>query len=363
MHMAYILGGLLIFIGKIFILVLLCSFSFFSFSNERLIKNNYFGVTQVFKAQVYANPDIKSQVLTHLNKGEKLTVHSKHFKEDEILNKYEDQQIDQFENKQGFYQVITSNGIMGYIEKTHVHLIYRDFRDQHYHFKTNTEEDLTDYRLTEPMPQNYPLARKNSYRLNFQASIGPSFDNNYVFPHLIKKERFSNKYGAAISFLKNATFDFEDRFYFGGILKFLTFQNNFTLTDNSTYKEDHLAITIGPALYYESVRLNAISVGHGLELSYIYRRADIDATSGNRSENRIFYAHMFEPSLVNQIIFKNLDKNLSFMMGMRISAQPKYELKARNRSRERDLWGTRDGFYELEAKVYQTYFIGLQIYY
>ena len=363
MLMEFILGGLLTSIGKLTFLIIYCLISPLINANERLLKNNYFGVTQAFKAQVFSAPNLQSKVLTHLNKGEKLTVHPKHFKEEEIINKQEDQEIDQFENKQGFYQVITQKGIIGFVEKKYVHLIYSDFRDQQYHFMITPDEDLTDYRLTEPLPPNYPLAKKNSYRLNLQANLGPGFDNNYVFPKLIKKERFSNKYGAGVTYLKNATFDFEDRFYFGGTLKFLTFRNKFTLTDNSTYLEDHLAITIGPSLYYESVRLKGISIRHGIELSYIYRLAEIDGKSGSLSEKRKFIGHMFEPSLVNQVIFKNTKKKIGFLAGMRISAQPKYELKAKKPSKERELWGNRDGFYELEAKLFQTYFIGFQVYY
>ena len=132
--MDYISGGHLTFTGKAcgLLLFLFITPSFSKISNT----NIFFGVSRVFKAQVYTLPDLNSVVLTYLDKGEKIKVHPKHFKEENIKNKLEDQKIDLFENKLGFYQIITSKGTIGFIEKNHIYLIYQDFRDQHYHFQT-----------------------------------------------------------------------------------------------------------------------------------------------------------------------------------------------------------------------------------
>ena len=359
--MAYISGEPLISIGKLTLIILVINLNILSAREIR--PGTFFGVSQVFKTQIYESPDLKSKVIGYLDKGEKVKVHPKHFKEAEIRKKIMDQKIDFYDEKQGFYQIITDRGLTGHIEKAHIHLIYRDFRDQHYHFEINPEEDLTDYRLNEPLSSNYPLAKKVSYRLSLQARLGPGFVDNFVFPKLIKKERFSNRYGAALTFLKNAEFDFEDRFYFGGVIKFLTFRNEFTLVDDAEYLEDHLGVTIGPTLYYESLRLKGVTIGHGIELNFIYRLVHIDGRLGNIRENRKFDGYIIEPALVNQISFQNKKKNLDFNIGMRISARPKYQLKSSKPSDLDDLWGDRDGFYELEAKVYQTYFMGIQVYY
>ena len=357
--MDYILWELLISIGKMFIFTLFVSTHVLARDKDHSV---FFGVSQVFKAQIYESPDVKSKVIAYLKKGEKVKVHNKHFNESTIAEKLEDQEIDKYESKQGFYHVITPLGDIGFIEKNHLHLIYRDFRDQHYHFQTSPEKDLTDYRLIEPLEPSYPLSKKNSFRLNLQARLGPGFYDNYVFPTLIKRERFSNRYGAAITFLKNANFDFEDRFYFGAVVKFLTFRNEFILENDSTYLEDHLGITIGPTLYYESLRLKRMTIGHGLELNAIYRVTEISAKDALNQEKRKFDGYMLEPAIINQMSFQNLKKNLDFNLGMRISARPKYTLKSKRPSEHRRFWGGEDGKYEMEAKVYQTYFIGIQIY-
>ena len=95
----------------------------------------------------------------------------------------------------------------------------------------------------------------------------PKLCRQLCFSEAHQKERFSNRYGFAITFLKNASFDPEDRFYFGGAIKFLTFQNEFLLTDDSEYLEDHFGLTSGPTLYYESARIRNMSISHGLELN------------------------------------------------------------------------------------------------
>ena len=355
----YTLGGLLISLGKALFLIIINLTIVYAREQDRDI---FFGVSQVFKAQIYESSSLKSKVIDHLDKGERIKVHFKHFKEKIITDKAQDQSIDQYESKIGFYKVITKLGDVGYVEKKHIHLIYRDFRDQHYHFRTSQLKDLTDYRIVEPISSTYPLSKKTSYRINFQARLGPGFYDNYVFPSLIKKERFSNRYGAAITFLKNAEFDFEDRFYFGAVAKFLTFRNEFILTDDTQYLEDHLGITVGPTIYYESIRLKHLTIAHGLELNAIYRLSQIDARDSLDSETRKFDGYMAEPALVNQISFQNEKKNLDINFGMRISARPKYILKSKRPSRLSRFWGARDGKYELEAKVYQTYFLGIQIY-
>ena len=74
--------------GKIFLFLTLI-FSFYSNSRE-LNKGVYFGVSQVFKAQVYKLPNLQSDVISHLSKGEKIKVHLKHFKEKLIKDKFDD---------------------------------------------------------------------------------------------------------------------------------------------------------------------------------------------------------------------------------------------------------------------------------
>ena len=157
MLLDYISGGHLISFGKKILFLLIFTIS----ANAReQSRETFFGVSTVFKAQVFQSPSKQAKVIDHLNRGEKVKVHFKHFKEKLITNKKEDQNIDMFEAKQGFYQVITKLGNVGYVEKTHIHLIYRDFRDQHYHFKTTKKNDLTDYRVVEPISPTYPLSEK-----------------------------------------------------------------------------------------------------------------------------------------------------------------------------------------------------------
>ena len=141
----------------------------------------------------------------------------------------------------------------------------------------------------------YPLSKKNSFRLNLQGRLGPGFLDNYLFPSLRWKERFSNRYGAAITFLKNASFDFEDRFYFGAVVKFITFRNEFILVDDSEYFEKHLGLTLGPTLLYESVRFQNITISHGIELNFIYRRVFIDARLDNIREEENLMATWLNP--------------------------------------------------------------------
>ena len=122
-------------------------------------------------------------MIDHLDRGERIKVHFKHFNEKLITDKTQDQSIDQYESKIGFYKVITKLGDIGYVEKRHIHLIYRDFRDQHYHFKTAQKNDLTDYRIVEPISSTYPLSKKSSYRINFQARLAQAFTTTMCFPH------------------------------------------------------------------------------------------------------------------------------------------------------------------------------------
>ena len=362
--MDYILGGHLISTGKSLLIIFL-SLYFISSSARELKPDLFFGVSIVFKTQVYKRPDFKSEVIGYLKKGKRVKVHLKHFKEREILSPLQDQDIDTYEEQQGFYQIIDDYGLIGFVEKKHLNLIYEDFRDHEYHLKANKdEEDLTDYRLSEPISNTYPLSKKNNFKLNFQLRLGPSFLDNYLFPTTIKRERFSHRFGAAISFIKNANFDFEDRIYFGVVLKVLSFQNNFVTSNDAKYLEDHFSFDIGPTLFFDSVQYRNISISHGLEINLEYRSAKIDLTHENKNESRKFIGYTVKPSLVNQISFKNLDKNINFNMGMRVTARPKYELRTGKPSKFSEYWDQPDdGFYEMEAKIYQTYFIGLQVYY
>lgn len=364
MPSAFTLGELLIFIGRLIFLFIAISLICFSVTGREKKHETFFGVSTAFKAQIYDKADYQSKVLAYLNKGEKVRVHLKHFKESSIKNITDDQDIDQHESKLGFYRVITKKGIEGFVQKNHLHLIYRDFRDQHYHLKIEEKEDLTDYRINEPLLPFYPLAKKNNFRLNLQARLAPSFVDNYLFPELIKKERFSNRFGAAVTYLKNATFDFEDRFYFGMVAKFLTFKNEFVTTSDTEYFEDHFSFTLGPTLFYESVNYRNMTISHGLEVNLEYRNAYISLNASDASERRKFTGYTVKPALVNQVNFITKDKKIGFNFGMRITARPKYELKSRTPSKHPEYWDRPDdGFYELEAKIYQTYFIGLQVYY
>ena len=135
MPSAYTLGELLIFIGRLIFILFIASFITFSTNGREKKHETFFGVSSVFKAQIYDQADYQSKVVAYLNKGEKVRVHLKHFKESSIQSINDDQNIDQYESRQGFYQVITKKGIEGFVQKNHLHLIYRDFQRPALSFK------------------------------------------------------------------------------------------------------------------------------------------------------------------------------------------------------------------------------------
>ncbi|MBT7668723.1 MAG: hypothetical protein HN623_04020, partial [Bdellovibrionales bacterium] len=161
-------------------------------------------VVTVLRAPLFKQRSFKSAIVQYLSRGEKLFIHARdigghsyqehydslHFDrstlQGTVLSQIPDDgetlivDLDRMEDVEGyldsmidadqkdgqlyFVQTIDRRGAVAYVAREHIKIIYRDDRENDKPV-SSLPRDYTDYRLTEPLPDGYPLHRLEQYRL------------------------------------------------------------------------------------------------------------------------------------------------------------------------------------------------------
>lgn len=231
------------------------------------------GQILVLEAPVFAKPDYKSKVVMHFRKGDIVYIHNKYFTvnpyRDEVVEenlslldaelaaiRLEQEELDQKYNTPQFYATVDRLGNTVYVPRKFVKLIFQDRREERKHV-TSVDPDPTDYRLNEPISDDYPFYGREKARVVF--SVARSFNPkiNYPYDRTFSQENFGIQYQGFLSYLWKVHFDEGERFWFGGFTFFSRHQNTFALNDPFNSRgstETHYRLGLGPMAAYDTFR-------------------------------------------------------------------------------------------------------------
>tara|TARA_Y100000590_G_scaffold470726_1_gene668630 strand:+ start:94839 stop:95918 length:1080 start_codon:yes stop_codon:yes gene_type:complete len=335
-------------------------------------------VVIVLETPLFLERNTKSRVLQLVRKNQEVWIHDREFGLSPLKPDYETlNDSNQFsdlkkikydigEVRAGFLETMDRNGNTAYIKKSHVKLIYKDDRES----LTNVNpfiEDPTDYRLQEPLPDDYPLTDPTKMRAFAQMVFGPAYrsQHNYIDP--VKNSDRKFRKGLAVGYTRKAGWDQNDRFYFGGYGHFTVGETSHTFSsgDLETAREISYQISLGPTLSLDVFRRERwkLSVGGGINLNW--NRHFVKLTSAAiGEEERIYEGINFTPRLFSKFHWRDFfipNVDLVFGIDMQFSLAQEYANNAAPNFP--DLWTdqvtTSDTFRTPTAGV-MTYLIGFQ---
>jgi hypothetical protein len=300
-------------------------------------------VVTVLETPMLKSRSYNAKVVQYLRKGDVVKIHpsiKQEHKYDQLAPSIEKQnqireklkQSSQWESDPLFIneEVVTEDEEFIPALDRQGHVVYL-IRDHLYIYFENERElaqkilypDPTDYRLTEPLPSNYPLFTPYGYRGIFTLGFTQPYSANYNYNSDIKSKGYSMPIDVNLAFLRKTPDDTQDRFYIGGNINFRTFANNFSLTDGRNTFEKYTKIGVGPYITYDAFKglEDRISL-YGVINVYLLNFASItqEDNEGN-FDKRDYRGYSITPRLGVQYHRKKIFTDLDFIIGSAIEVE------------------------------------------
>ncbi|MCF8057750.1 MAG: hypothetical protein K9K67_00530 [Bacteriovoracaceae bacterium] len=289
--------------------------------------NAGYGIITTLEAPIVRDVTIDAPTILTARKGDKIYIHDKYFINGplDVVYRENDQQtsddLKDLETEEGyekFYETIDKNGQTAYISRYYVKLITADIREFS-QAVTPFRPDPNDYRISEPLPENYPIVSPNNYRAKLSFFVGPDLKSNYNYDSVLSEEDFTNRYGFDISYGRKAAWDDENRFYFGGILQAWTSQARFTLFDDRKATENRSQVGIGPYVSYDPWRFQNVRLTlQGSIMLNLTRNLIKQQDTIGSDEERLFKGISLSPRLSSFFQMKTETLGVDIVGGMDI---------------------------------------------
>ena len=302
------------------------------------------GVVIVLEAPIQVKPRLNAKVIQYARKGQKLYVHPQHFMKGQLAELIVDpkETFSNYEQDQtliSYYQTITRNGQKAYIQKKHVKLIFNDEREltqtiSPYH------RDPTDYRLEEPLDDNYPFVRPEAYRSGLLLTLGPNITTNYRYSAAIGNQEVSTEKGFQFFYVRKANWDKRSRFFFGATSHLSFSQSKFNLINGQSSQENSYQLGVGPTILYDIWRSKDYALSTGTSLLVNYNRQTItqDSITENDVNGRAFTGFTIAPNAYSYFSFKDIVKNIDLVAGLSVQAFLPHKLSASATQDQSNLW-------------------------
>lgn len=317
---------------------------FFSLNSAFAIE----GTITVLDAPVFAEQSEKSKILYYKRKGESIYLH------DGSTPK----------QKSMFYKTVLPSGRVGFILKEHALIVFKDKREIG---QKIIQFDHTDYRLPEPLDEDYPFkAEFSGYRGHFQLALGQPNIQAYPYKQRVLDSSFKLSKEFNFIYTQRAKLDdFEDRVYFGAIGGFQVSTIEFVLT-SQVAKQSLTTFYIGPYLSYEAYKGKKIGVSLYTNLQiHLYNNMSIELKDNDTGEQELRdYSNPIgiSPNLGSSVDFKKSFLGFDTTLGVNLRGIIPKTYTARDKASDPELW--RDGDagdnFKQSLRVELSYTLGIR---
>jgi hypothetical protein len=221
----------------------------------------------------------------------------------------------------GFYKTLTRDGKDAYIPKRYVKVLYMDSRELMVGRK-KFKHDPTDYRVEEPLPDDYPLYNTDHKKALILVGYGPSIKTGYPYRDKIIAEQYSSRYGANLIYTGAVNFDLSRRSFFGTMFQIFNQTTEFLMDDDRITRESHTELGVGPYISYDFYRTkkHCLTLGGGFSLNYhrylIEQEGDVSGF-----EQRIFSGFSLSSKLSTMYIYKKFIPGTDLDLAFGLEAQ------------------------------------------
>lgn len=284
------------------------------------------------KAPLFSGESINSKVVQYVYRGDKIFIHDKEVENNPLLPRYDEGenapsagnrlQLGNVEHKsKRFYETLHRLGGKAYILSKHIKIVFNDSRELNDPIGKR-EQDLTDYRLKEPLREGYPLTKENDVRTSLMVGFGNQRRNYYPYSSNIEVEKYNTRYTVGFVWLNPISFDEFGRYYYGWDFHFHNEKKVFYLADQREATEDGGQFYFGPTISYDGFRNDDWRMSFTTTFGMSWTRILITqrATSGN--DQNLFQAFSFSPKAGMMVQKLNILKEIDLVA----KAEAQYEL-------------------------------------
>jgi hypothetical protein len=322
-------------------------------------------VVTVLEAPIQLKPRLNAKTVQLIRKGQRIYLHPRHATKGQMSRLIVDtkQDLDMLDEEDNdnflsYFETIDKNGNKAYILRKYVKIIFQDEREYTQHIEPY-HNDPTEYRLEEPLPDDYPFSTSETYRAGFSLTYGPNLKNNYSYTSTIDTVEASSRKGFQFFYGKKANWDKLSRFYFGGTFHFWSSKALYTLTNNATTEEQQTQVGAGPFLSYDIWRSPKYSLTSSLSLMLNLTRHQVFQETVSSDDKKMFSGLGLMPRFSNSFAIKNIAENVDFTLGIDLQVFLPHELTAGNEA-EVDLASWQKDNIEMPFNAYWNIYIGIQ---
>lgn len=240
--------------------------------------------------------------------------------------------------------------------------VYVYFNNEKEFTQVPFRKDETDYRLDEPLPENYPLKTSTGYRGLFTMGITQPYYESYPYLASVRTKGYSSPVDLNLAFMRKVPTDTQDRFFFGINFNLKFFENNYTLADGKKASEEGIKFGLGPYITYDAFKGKKDRVNlFGVVNVYLFNQLTIDMKDQDQVDQRKYRAYSFAPRLGVQYHRKKIINDLDFVLGTSIEAEPSSTFRSTEAASQVGWWrkGGNDSF-SPSTTFSLAGFIGLQ---
>ncbi len=336
------------------------------------------GTVTVLEAPLFSVPDETSKVIQYLRKGEYLYVHPREVEtsvyndtkfdhtSEAIKNKNPDPLFpaDFLENDDPsgkFYKTISKSGNEAYILREHVFINFNDKRELEQEINS---VDNTDYRISEPLPEDYPLLKQGGYKGMSSLGFGRPTFGAYNYNQNILDSGFDLAKELSFTWSRAELVNQAKRFFFGAKGSIYFGRTTYLLTAQEA-SQQNFRIAIGPYASYDAYRNKKTALNLSTSFQFIAldrMEITIKDSATNESEIRDFdSAFGIIMNLAGSYQVYDFFDYFDLVLGTNINILTTRTYKANDSKQDANLWGPDQ--YEQPFNIEINYFLGLQSYY
>src|SRR5690554_1038203 len=323
-------------------------------------------VITVLEAPLFKEKDTSSFVIQYKRKGDIIKLHPSlnadlrydHLKPKDFL---EDEKFAY--NEDEFIPTYDRLGNLAYVLRDHIFIYFEDERETR---QIPLKKDPTDYRLQEPLPETYPLLKKTGYRAQLYASVYQPNNESYPYPSDVKNEGYTLPLGVTFNFLRRASFDIQDRLYFGITANFATHENSFILMANRQVEETSYKFGVGPVISYDAYKgtKRRVTIMTSILVNLFHQFDITQKDNKDQSESRSYRGYSFTPRLSALYTFMDMFPHSDFFLGTTLESDLAGNFKV-DRGSLYDGWWQSQGndSFSSKANLNVSVHLGLQMRY
>ncbi len=261
-------------------------------------------VVIVLEAPLMNKPSLDAQVKQVVRRGDIVYLHNQHFTAtewDPSSHLSEEIRMVDEANKEEFFQTISKDGQPAYVQAKFVKVIFQDTREMGDPV-ARFDIDPTDYRLSEPLPKDYPLMANEKQRGSALFTFGTNAKASYDFTTAnVNNENFDQSIGFQFIYARKVSFDLYDRFYFGAKFGFDNHDVSLGFNNGDSAKQSIGHFHAGPYISYDVYKTANTRLTAFASLAVSFHRAYITYTRNDgQQEERAFSAWGVTPEIGGQ---------------------------------------------------------------